>query len=510
MRSKNAILNFITGIFGQIIILLLGFVSRALFLMILSVEYLGVSSLFSSILTMLSFAELGVGTAIVYSLYKPLAENNEEEILALMNLFKKVYRIIGLVVFIAGMICLPFLDVFVPDRHGIENLEIIFVLYIIQTASSYFFSYNRSLITADQKAYRLTGIDYTYKVLHVIIPIAILAISRSFIIYLCSQIVITIISNIIIFFRVKYLYPVLKSKNKPVLSEETKKAILKNTSALLIYKIAIVVTAGTDNILLSHFFGLTIVGLCANYTLIVQNLTSLVSQGINAVTASIGNLASTEDNDKKYQIFNVLCFINFWIYGFASIGLYFCSSPLVAVIFGEQYTVSDGIVLAMTVSFFVLGMQGATSVFRDAQGLFWYGKLRPLAQTIVNLGVSILLAVLTGEPATIFWGTVISRLTTSFWYDPLVVHKYGFQKSVKKYFLRYGIYVLASLVAFAVCFAIFRFIHINQILIDLIVKIVICTVVTNGLFLILFIRSSEFIYLKNSLKTLLKRKRKKE
>ena len=152
-------------------------------------------------------------------------------------------------------------------------------------------------------------------------------------------------------------------------------------------------------------------------------------------------------------------------------------------------------------------MQGATSVFRDAQGLFWYGKLRPLAQTIVNLGVSILLAILTKDPASIFWGTVISRLTTSFWYDPLVVHKHGFQKSVKKYFFKYGIYVLVVLLAFAGCFCIFSVLRIDNILFDLFIKVIICTVFVNGFFLLIFIRSTEFIYLRNTLKNLLKLKK---
>ena len=405
--------------------------------MILNVEYLGVSGLFSSILTMLSFAELGVGTAIIYSLYKPLADNNEDEILALMQLFKKAYRIIGCTVFAVGTALVPFLDFFVKDRKGIEHLELIFFLYVVQTAASYFFSYNRSLITADQKAYKLAGIDYTYKILHVVLPIAVLAVTRGYIAYLLTQIILTVLSNLLIYFKVNKLYPVLKTKKKARLNEETKKAIIKNTAALLIYKVAIVITAGTDNILLSRFFGLTVVGLCANYTLIIQNLTALVSQGINAVTASIGNLSSTESNEKKYFIFNVLFFINFWIYGFASIGLYFCATPLVSVVFGSRYAVDQVIVLAMILGFYVLGMQGACSVFRDAQGLFWYGKLRPLAQTIVNLLASILLALVTKEPSSIFWGTVISRLTTTFWYDPIVVHKYGFKRKSGPYFLRY-------------------------------------------------------------------------
>lgn len=508
MRSKDSILNFLTGIFGQIIMLVLGFVSRSLFLMILSVEYLGASGLFSSILTMLSFAELGVGTAIIYSLYKPLSEKNEEEIMALMNLFKKVYRIIGIVVFVFGMAFLPFLDLFVTDRKGIENLELIYVLFVVQTAISYFFSYNRSLITADQKAYKLVKLDYANKILHVLAPIAILALTRSYIAYLLTQIAVTFLWNLCTYFKVQNMYPILKMHRKVTLSQETKKAIIKNTLALLIYKIAIVVTSGTDNILISRFFGLTAVGLCSNYTLITQNMTALVSQGINAVTASVGNLSSTESDEKKYSIFKVLFFVNFWIYAYVSIGLYLCASPLVSVVFGSQYVISNLTLAAMVLGFFVLGMQGATSVFRDAQGLFWYGKLRPLAQTIINLGASILLAIIMKDISSIFWGTVISRLATSFWYDPLVVYRHGFKRPVSSYFIRYTLYAIIAVVALFTCYFIVTLINIANPILNLVIRVIICTIIVNGIFLVVFSRTTEFKYICNMLKNFIKLRKK--
>lgn len=505
MRSENSIKNFLVGIGGQFITLILGFVSRSLFLMLLSIEYLGVSGLFSSILTMLSFAELGVGTAIIYSLYKPLADNNEEEILALMNFFKKVYRIIGIVVLAAGTAFLPFLDFFIKDRKGIEHLELIYMLFVIQTATSYFFTYNRSLITADQKAYKLVKIDYLYKILHVLIPIIALGITRNYIVYLSLQIIITFLWNMIVYYKAERLYPVLRSSVKPKLSIEVKRGIYKNTLALLIYKIAIVVTGGTDNLLISYFFNIAAVGLCSNYTLIIQSVTSLVSQGISSVTASIGNLSSTESNEKKLSIFNVIFFINFWIYGFAAIGMYFCSSPLVSLVFGKQYVIEQHILSPMVLSFFILGMQGATSIFRDAQGLFWYGKLRPLAQTIINLAASIGLALLTKDISSIFWGTVISRLATSFWYDPIVVFKYGFKKSTAGYFKRYAIYTLILAAVFVLCVFVIRAVNVSGLILNLAIRVILCTVIVNGVFLAVFSKTYEFNYLRTVFKNIIKK-----
>ncbi len=508
MRTKNSINNFIVGIGGQVLNLILGFVSRNIFLMFLSIEYLGASGLFSSILTMLSFAELGIGTAIIYSLYKPLADGDNDQILALMNLFKKVYRVIACVVFIAGVCILPFLDFFVTDRRGIEHLEIIYMLFVINTASSYLFSYNKSLITADQKAYRLVKIEYLFKVLHVALPIIGLAITRNYLVYLTIQIGTTILLNVTIYFKVNKEYPVLKSKQKAKITEETKKAIIKNVMALLIYKVAIVVTAGTDNILISRFFGLASVGIYSNYHLITQNLNTLATQGLSAVTASVGNLSATENSDKKLEIFNVVQFINAWIYSFCSIGLFLCLNPFIRVWLGKDIGLYDvGVIIPIVFSFYLLGMQSTTSIFREAQGLFWQGKLRPIAQALVNLGTSILLAKLLNSVSGIFWGTALSRLTTNFWFDPYIVFKHGIKKPVMPYFIKYAKYFITMLIAGGVCYLILSAVTISSAILNLLFHLAVCCIVPNAIFLLLYHKTAEFKYLVATLKRLIRKRK---
>lgn len=498
MRTQNSIKNFVVGIGGNIINLALGFFSRYFFLLILSVEYLGVSGLFSSILTMLSFAELGIGTAIVYSLYKPLAEENTDEVNAIMQFFKKVYNIIGVIVLTAGMALLPFLDFFITDRRGIENLELIYALYVFNTAVSYFFSYNRSLMTADQKAYKLAIIDYLYRVLYIVCPLLTLWMTHNYIVYLCTQIVTTFFWNVVVYYKVQREYPILRDKQKKKISVSVKKDITRNTAAMMIYKVAIVITSGTDNLLISKFFGIATVGLCSNYTLVIQNMSSLLSQGINAITASVGNMSATENDDKKYKIFNVVFFINFWIYSYASLGLLFCLNPLIAFCFGEEYVVSYSIVIPMVVSFFLLGMQSTTSLFRDAQGLFWQGKLRPIAQTLVNLGSSILLTKLTGDVGMIFWGTAISRLVTNFWYDPYVVFKNGFHKPLFPYFKRYAIYVISIVPLLGICDCAVQVITFSSALLSVLVNALLVTLIVNGGLFLIFYKTDEFSYLKQN------------
>ena len=212
-RTKNSILNFLVGIGSNLLTLILGFVSRNIFLYFLSIEYLGVSGLFSSVLTMLSLAELGFASAIIYSLYKPLADKDEETIVAIMQLFRKVYRTISLIVFVAGMCCLPILDFIVGDGgEKIEHLPIIYVLFVINTSVTYLFSYNETLITADQKAYKLAAIKYISNLLLTLLPLVTLALTREYIVFLVTQIVVRIFTNIVIYFRVIKEYPILLSK----------------------------------------------------------------------------------------------------------------------------------------------------------------------------------------------------------------------------------------------------------------------------------------------------------
>lgn len=495
-RTKNSILNFLVGIGSNLLTLILGFVSRNIFLYFLSIEYLGVSGLFSSVLTMLSLAELGFASAIIYSLYKPLADKDEETIVAIMQLFRKVYRTISLIVFVAGMCCLPILDFIVGDGgEKIEHLPIIYVLFVINTSVTYLFSYNETLITADQKAYKLAAIKYISNLLLTLLPLVTLALTREYIVFLVTQIVVRIFTNIVIYFRVIKEYPILLSKEKRKLPAEISRTIKKNVLALAIYKIAIAVTAGTDNILISIMFGVTAVGIYSNYTLITQSIISLVSQGMNAIVSSIGNLAATSRDDDKISVFYSVQLMNFWLYGFASIGMFFCINSVIKIWLPDVEVFSMSVVLPLVLSFFLLGMQNSVSLFRDAQGLFWQGKLRPIAQTVINLVASVLIARLSNSVSGIVWGTVLSRLLVNFWFDPYIVFKYGFKKPVFPYFKKYSFYVLVEMVAFFSAYCVLCLNPFDDSWLSLIFDICSCTVIVNIVFLAFFCRLSEFQYI---------------
>ena len=258
-RTKNSVKNIIYAVVGQIFGLLSSFILRIIFVHTLSKDYLGIDSLFTSIVSALSLTELGIGSAINYSLYKPLAENDVEQIKALMRLYKRAYILIGIVVFVIGMLLIPTLPFFV-HKGNIQHLDLIFMLFIVNSSISYFYSYKKSLIVADQ--YRHITVVYTYVsfVIMSVIQGVLLLINRNYVVYLLVMILFTFIQNFLISKKADKMYPYLLEKDAKKLDSKTLKLIAKNTYAMSLHKIGGTVVTSTDNIVISKFSGIVEVG----------------------------------------------------------------------------------------------------------------------------------------------------------------------------------------------------------------------------------------------------------
>ena len=270
MRTKNSIINLVVALIGQLTGIIISFFARLIFIRLLGSEYLGLNGLFTNILTILSLAELGIGSAIIFSLYKPLAQNNKSVIKSLMNLYKVTYRIIGITIIILGFIFLPFYKYLINDIPQIPYLDLIFLMFVLNTAVSYFFSYKKSLIICDQKRYITIIYKYFYYFLLNFIQIIILLLTKNYLLYLVIQIFFTIIENISLSHKANKLYPYLKEKNIEPLNKDIKKEIKRNISAMMRHKLGGMVVNSTDNILISKFIGLTAVGIYSNYYLIIN------------------------------------------------------------------------------------------------------------------------------------------------------------------------------------------------------------------------------------------------
>lgn len=298
MRLKNTLNNIAFGLGGTLITTLLGFISRTVFINTLGVTYLGVNGLMISVLSMLSLAELGVGTAITFSLYKPLAEKDTEKVNALMAFYKKFYRIIGLIIFALGLLFMLFLKYIVKDAHGISNLYLIYFIFLVDTSYTYFFSYKRTLITADQKAYLLVPFTTGFYSLMIGARIAVLILFQNYIIYLLIQLIVGLAENILINRYIDRKYTFLKDKSEQRIPKSEMVVITKNVKAMFLHKLGDYAVNGTDNIIISAFVSVTVVGLYSNYLLVITAVNTFLLLIFDSATASFGNLIAQETRGK--------------------------------------------------------------------------------------------------------------------------------------------------------------------------------------------------------------------
>lgn len=495
MRIQNSLKNIFFGLSGQLISTGMGFTVRTVFIYTLGVEYLGIDGLFTSILVTLSLANLGFDTAMIYSLYQPLAEKDTFKVQALMNLYQKAYRLIGVIVLLIGLSLLPFLPNLMNGDTMIKNINIIYILFLLNSVSSYYFVYKQSIIIADQRNHIISKIHSGFTIISNLIQIILLVTTKNFIIVLSAQIFFRIIENIYIANKANILYPYIKENKDIQLSKNDKKLFFENLYALLLYRISGVVINGSGNIIMSVFIGVTSVGIYSNYMLIINTLNTFLSHLFYSVTASIGNLNVKESNEKKYNIFKVLQFTNFWVYGFCTISLWSLINPFIDIWIGKQFILNKYIVLAIMINFFTTGMQNASTTFRDTTGLFKNGKYRPIIAAVINIGVSIILAQKIGIVGILF-GSIISRICTYFWYDPYVIYKFVFKKPVKEYFIRYLFFVLNVFIAAILTDIVGKIVHTNP-YIDIVIHGIICLIIPNVIFYIAYRNSDEFKYIWN-------------
>jgi O-antigen/teichoic acid export membrane protein len=493
MRTKNSIRNIKTALFGQIIAILITFITRLIFIRILGEEYLGIDGLFKNVVAILSLAELGFATAIMYSLYKPLSIKDEARVKSLMDFYAFIYRIIALIIMLIGLSLLPFLDFIIKDKPNIPYLNLIFILYLLNTVITYLFAYKRSLIIADQKAYITTLYKYLFFIILNIVQIIILIVTKNFILFLTAQILFTFLENVFISRKADKLYPFLRLTKGNRIDANSKKDIFKNVRAMAYHRLGGVVVNSTDNIIISSYVGIIAVGLYSNYFLVLSAINTIITQIFTSITASIGNLSVTESRNKTHNMYNSIFFINFWIIGFCAISLWILFTPFITLWIGEQYLMDDLTVGIIVLNFFVTGVRKATLIYREAMGLFWYDRYKPILESIINLIASILLAKHFGI-AGVFLGTFISTMLTNFWIEPFVLYKYGFKSSVKKYFEKYAIYTFVLFIAgFLTSFVTSMFPAVT--LLNFIAKVLICVIIPNIVFLLFFFKTQECKYL---------------
>ena len=511
-RTNNSLKNIRYAALFKLAVVLVNFISRRVFVTILSDAYLGLNGTFANILSMLSLAELGVGTAITYSMYKPLAEQDEDQLLGLMALYRRFYWIIGIVIAVIGAGLTPFLPKLIHDHAALNvpHIQLIYLLFVFDSALSYFFVYKQSIITADQKQYIVTFYQNIILILSVVAQIIFLLLTKNYFVFLGIKIAGTLLTNLLLARKANKLYPYLTQRRKVGLPAETRTTISKNIRATLMHKIGAVVVFETDNFLIMYFIGAIAVGFYSNYLMITQGLMNVFTMVFRSMTASVGNLCAEEDKSHAREVFWKLDFFTRWLYGFSAVCLMVLLNHFIGSVWlhQEKYLFSLSIVLLICLNFYLTGMRQGVLTFRDAMGLYWYDRHKPIAESLINLGVSIALAKPLGI-AGIFIGTFVSSITTCCWIEPYILFKHGFRSSSKPYFLKYAIHTLVTAVIGYATWSLCALLPSSGFM-PFIGKLFICAVVPNLGYFLVYGRTEEFRYAMELLRSRVNRILKKE
>lgn len=500
-RLKNSALNFASGFLGRVLAILLNFAVRTIFIYCLNEAYLSVNGLYSNILTVLSLAELGFGSAMVYRMYAPVAVKDYQKAAALLQFYKKIYIIIGVVIFLLGLCVIPFMDYIIKDKPDISGLTLYYILFLINTSISYWFSsYKASVLYADQKEYIKTNVQNTMAILQSGLQIVLLLLFRKYLLYLLIQLAGNIFLNLYVAHLVDKRYPEIQTYQGASLSTEERVQIRKDTEALVLSRFGHVALNGTDNIIISAVVGVLWVGRLSNYTLICDSVTSVLCQITAAITGSLGNFFATEDKHAGYALFKKVEFLNFWLYGFSFIALVTLLDPFVQIWAGGRFVLGLPISIAIAINFFVAGYMNTLWVFRSTIGLFKQGKFRPILVAILNIILSIFLGKLWGVFGVLF-ATFLSRAAISLWYDPLILHRYGFEVSCKPFFARYFRRVLLLTTILIVMLTI-RYVVLSSAttVLRFAVMTMFTAIVPNAIFWLAYHRCEEYAYFRSIVK----------
>lgn len=495
-RVQQAAKNIFFGYVSNFIILIMGFLQRTVFIAVLGRTLLGVNGLYTDILSVLSLAELGIGSAMNYSLYKPVANQDYEKIKSYMRLYKKAYLAIAGVIAVAGLAVTPFLPYIIKDRSGItvQELTVYYLIFLFNTVSTYFVAYKYSLVNAQQRNYIQTNITTITKMVTVIAQIIILLLTKNFLFYLLTQAAVELLQKIAVSLYFNKLYPFLREKQVRKLEKEETDIVVTKTKALMFHKIGDVARLSTDSIIITSLIDVDLVGVVGNYTYIITYVSNFVSVIFNSVISGFGNLVATESKEKQYSIFKVYRFFACWMYGFASVGFWLLLTPLVTGLWlDESWKLGQMVLSLILIDFYFKGGRVVLVNFKIAAGVFEQDKYLSLIQGAVNLVISIIGAKYIGL-AGVYIGTIISGIMANL-IQPVIVYRDCFDRKVWSYFKDSLKYMATILVVLLVLLPIKKVLMIQVNFVTFLIMAFIVTLVYNLVFFVVFGKTDEFDYL---------------
>lgn len=490
-RTKNASRNIFFGLILKIYQILVPFLMRTAMIYLMGVQYLGLNSLFTSVLQVLNLAELGVGSAMVYSMYKPIVEDDETTICALMKLYRTYYRVIGLIIAVVGCILTPFIPHLIKsDIPSGLNVYVLYLLNLGATVLSYWlFAYKNSILQAHQRTDVVSKVTLITSTVQYVLQLAVLGIFHNYYLYVIVALATQALTNIVTAICSDKLYPQFKPKGR--VDKVQVQRINQRIRDLFTSKIGSIIYDSADTIVISAFLGLTVLAVYQNYFFILNSITGLIAVVFSACTAGIGNSIVMESKEKNFNDLKKFTFIITWIAGFCSVCLLCIYQPFMELWTGKDLMLSISAVICFVVYFFVRQFNALFNLYKDASGMWHEDRLRPLVAALTNLALNLILVQFIGIYG-ILLSTVIAILCVGM---PWLLHNLFTVIFDKKHMwsyigslLRYCLVVLFSC---AITYLICSRINIGLIP-TILVRGMICIIVPNVIYFLVFRKTYEY------------------
>ena len=421
-RTRKSFVNVLTSVFTNAVILITAFAVQKTLVDAMGSDYNGINGLFGSIISMMSLADLGIGTAIIYHMYRPVAEKDQRKINSLLLFYKRCYIGISGIVILIGAVVGLFLPFLVGDVNIHDSIYLIYVLFLADCLCSYFLAYKKSLLYADLMNYVPDTIYFVTYLVQNVLQIYVLVVFHNFILFLIVKTMGKIVSNLFISLYISRKYSFTRERHAEPIEKEVKEDIVTKVKGLLCHKLGKILVTGSDSIVITGVLGITTMSLYTNYHLIIGGITALLNKIFETLTNSVGNFLLDSNRERREDVYKKIDFMNFWCFGCVAAGMYAVLQPLVTLWLGEDFLFDKAVVFVLVINFYLEGMRASVNTFKEAAGIFHEDRRIPLIEAVVNLVASIVLARLLGA-AGVFLGTIISTA---------VVYLYSYPKYVCK------------------------------------------------------------------------------
>lgn len=502
-RTINAKRNIIWGWINRIIKIICPFLIRTVIIYKLGMEYLGLNSLFTSVLSIFSLAELGFDSAVVCIMYKSIAENDDKKLNALLFFLKKVYLVVGLIILAAGFAYMPLIKYTIKDIDSLPkdiNIYYIYLIFLINTVSGYFFgAYRNSIINAYQRQDVISNINSVITFLSAIIQIYILIFVKNYYLYLYTLPVFTLITNFIIIYLSKKMFLTITPSGN--LDSEDKKELKKMVEGTFLARFGGVLSISFDNVITATFLGITILAKYANYNYIIEAVKGFLIVIYSSMQAGIGNKIMLESKEQNYKSLRLFTFMFDWIAGWCFYCFVFLITPFIYIWIGQQSILPNVVLILMALNFYLSIHDSILGIYKAALGIWWEDRFRCLIGGIVNLILNICIVNLLinyGEAYAlvgIILSTIISQILILTPWATHVTFKMYFKNGIKKYYIQLSSFFVTDLIIIVISYPLFKLFPIvggTEGILFWLIRLILCIAIPNTFFLIRYFRNELF------------------